>query len=130
MHTRPHFQRGIVVPLDDAAESVMETGQLDRIASTIYFSFVDDSLFLLVSRSGLFGDLNRACGTQIEDSRNECITSEKLDAAITATRDLIEIVIDDDTRWILEQILGVFADAKRLGKSAHFIFKDNFRIPS
>jgi len=70
------YRRGIVVPLDQESEERIRAYDVDANSNVRHLKIPSDNLFLSLWRIGLFDEINRRCGTLVDDYEEEIIDAQ------------------------------------------------------
>ena len=115
------FRRGIVVPQTQDALRELRSDDIKDQSRFKVIEFPDDEQFYRIWNAGVFQEINRTCGTMIDDYESEEVINDldTLTAVLEASISKRSF-LDQDKR-LLQQIRDLAVEANTLKTSLFFI---------
>ena len=120
MNLSEFYRRGVVRPLDDLAAQQLANSRVEGSVRTEWIPILSDNVFHDLWESGLFQQVNHACGSEISDYEEVILDSRQLPLALEALRELDHF--NADVQLFSESLQGIIADAIASGGNVYFIF--------
>ena len=92
------FRRGVVVPLDDEADKIMEAGEVNEDSRVHFVGITRDGEFESLWETSLFATVNEATGCMVDDYEDEVIPAEM----VSRVRTIAESYVKKGAGWKVE----------------------------
>lgn len=114
------FRRGVVSPLDEQAETQLRTMFVTEPLRVEFLPFVDN-WFGALWHTGVFGLMNQACGSLIDEYEEELLELGQLELAIGAVRKCGKQVVAPQTREVIDRLCSLLEAAQQRGRPVLFV---------
>ncbi len=115
------FRRGIVSPLDERAELEIRSNVVDETTQVAHLAIQGEALFDYLWSSGLFREINRRCGSIIDDYEEEIIDACELPNLLAAVKWVAECEDSPEAMRFLEQLSMLASSALALNRPVLFV---------
>lgn len=114
------FRRGVVLPLNDAAEELLRVNDVSEDTPVLYIEIAEESFFEELWSIGIFRRINEKTNGLIDDYEEHFVDS--LESIIAATNETIsEEILSSESRKFLLALSSLAAEAKTLNRSVLFV---------
>jgi hypothetical protein len=86
------FRRGVVLPLDDHAEWCLRANKSYQDMHVDYLPIIDDPMFECLWSCGILQEINRLCGTLIDEYEEEFVEVQDILSLIGVFQSKVECV--------------------------------------
>jgi hypothetical protein len=117
------FRRGVVLPLDERAEEDLRCNSVNSTTHAQYLPIRSDTLFEKLWEGGFFHEINKWCGTLIDDHEEEFIEASSLPRLIAALDAIAERAsgTQSDVQGFLVELRQITIYASRLNRPLLFV---------
>lgn len=116
------YRRAIVVPLDQKTEECLRAYDVTEDANVHLVKIPDDELFILLWQLGLFEEINRRCGSLIDDYEEEMVNATEIHKVLDAIDVIASAALPDTrVRGFLRELQTLAHEALRLSRPMLFV---------